>query len=51
LLEATGIEKEIFIVASGNRVEIFSAKKWEELNKEMYENGALEKAAEKLNEK
>jgi MraZ protein len=27
LLEATGIEKEIFIVASGNRVEIFSAKK------------------------
>ena len=49
LLEATGIEKDVFIVASGNRIEIFSESKWEELNKEMYEKGALEDAAEKLN--
>jgi DNA-binding transcriptional regulator/RsmH inhibitor MraZ len=48
-MDDTGIENEVVIVASGNRIEIFSTKGWEELNDKMYLQGALEKAAEKLN--
>jgi DNA-binding transcriptional regulator/RsmH inhibitor MraZ len=49
-MDDSGIKNEVVIVASGNRIEIFSTKAWEELNDEMYKKGALEKAAEKLNE-
>ena len=48
LLEATGITDEVTIVASGNRIEIFSTDAWEQFMEEM-ESGALEDAAEKLN--
>ena len=49
LMDDTGIKKEVVIVASGNRIEIFSTEAWDRLNKEMYEQGALEQAAEKIN--
>ena len=49
LMDDTGITNEVVIVASGNRIEIFSTEAWDKLNKEMYEQGALEQAAEKLN--
>ena len=49
LMDDTGIKNEVVIVASGNRIEIFSTEAWEKLNNEMYSQGALEKAAEKLN--
>ena len=48
LREYAGLEKDVVVIGSYDRVEIWNAERWAELEKDAFESGSLEQAMEEM---
>ena len=48
LREYAGLEKDVVVIGSYDRVEIWNAERWAELEKAAFESGSLEQAMEEM---